>query len=92
MTGTNHLLLCGESSRQEGVPSSGVCDWMKNHIKRYLRRGGRVYVRRHASDDVVEDDVIAGGVFLFLFLVLTVVSGFLIDEICVGTGVLIFSQ
>ena len=39
MTGTNHLLLCGESSRQEGVPSSGVC-----HGVTYLRRFGRVYV------------------------------------------------
>ena len=35
-TGTIRLLLCGESSRQEGVPSSGVCDWMKNHIQEIL--------------------------------------------------------
>ena len=33
-----------------------------------------MYVRRHTSDDVVEDDVIAGGGVFWL----TVVSGFLI--------------
>ena len=27
----------------------------------YLRRDGRMNVRRHASDDVVEGDVIGGG-------------------------------
>ena len=27
----------------------------------YLRRGGRMNVRRHTNDDVVEDDVIGGG-------------------------------
>ena len=47
-----------------------------------------MYVRRHTSDDVVEDDVIAGGGVFWL----TVVSGFLIEEIYIGTGVSIFSQ
>ena len=45
-------------------------------------------MRRHTSDDVVEDDVIAGGGVFWL----TVVSGFLIEEIYIGTGVSIFSQ
>ena len=47
-----------ERSQQEGVPLRGVCDGVT-----YLRRGGRVYVRRHVNHDVVEDDVIAGGGF-----------------------------
>ena len=45
-------------------------------------------MRRHASDDVVEDVVIAGGGVFWLALV----SGFLIEEIYIGTGVSIFSQ
>ena len=45
-------------------------------------------MRRHTNDDVVEDDVIAGGGVFWL----TVVSGFLIEEIYIGTGVSIFSQ